>query len=195
MTAIRALDRHILSAGLRRSFGAGSAGGADAGGDEVGDLIEDFTDAIALVRPEAQRRRAKRLSEALGVSSRTRAGPVYVVPSGWLYFVSWGALEIAAPVAVLPMGGWIARTVSAGQAPNPAAGVGEVVAGDDYLGLLRRFYLGGAVATLSSLWPVDDEATRVFMERFHDRARSGEYGQAWLAARDALIEAGFPPGA
>ncbi len=72
-------------------------------------------------------------------------------------------------------------------------GIGKVDAGDDYLGLPRSFFLGGATAVLSSLWPVDDEGTRLFMERFHaDRAR-GSMAQAWLAARNQLRAAGHPP--
>jgi len=72
-------------------------------------------------------------------------------------------------------------------------GMGKVVAGDDLLGLARSFYLGGASAVVSSLWPVEDEATRLFMEVFHERSRGGEYGVAWLSARDAVKAKGFPP--
>lgn len=72
-------------------------------------------------------------------------------------------------------------------------GIGRAEAGDDYLGLPRSFFLGGADAVLSSLWPVDDEGTRLFMERFHaDRAR-GSLAQAWLAARNQLRGAGQLP--
>ena len=72
-------------------------------------------------------------------------------------------------------------------------GVGKVSAGDDFLGLSRSFYLGGARAVMNSLWPVYDKPTRRFMEVFHDRARGGEIGQAWIAARDVLRSEGFPP--
>ena len=72
-------------------------------------------------------------------------------------------------------------------------GMGQVVGGDELLGLARSFYLGGASAVVSSLWPVEDEATRVFMEVFHQRSRGGEYGVAWLAARDAVKAKGYPP--
>jgi hypothetical protein len=72
-------------------------------------------------------------------------------------------------------------------------GMGRVIAGDDLLGLTRSFYLAGASAVVSSLWPVDDEATRVFMEAFHERAGTGQYGSAWLAARDAVKAKGYPP--
>jgi len=61
------------------------------------------------------------------------------------------------------------------------------------LGLVRSFYLGGASAMLSSLWPVEDEATRGFMEVFHEKARSGDFGAAWIAAREAVKAKGFPP--
>lgn len=74
-------------------------------------------------------------------------------------------------------------------------GMGEVVSGDEILGLTRSFYLGGASSVVSSLWPVEDEATRLFMETFHARSRNGEYGAAWLAARDAVRARGFPPSA
>jgi len=72
-------------------------------------------------------------------------------------------------------------------------GMGRVAAGDDLVGLVRSFYLGGTEAILSSLWPVDDEATRLFMETYHAALKSGNYGAAWLAARDELKKRGFAP--
>ena len=74
-------------------------------------------------------------------------------------------------------------------------GMGQVVSGDELLGLARSFYLGGATLVLASLWPVDDTATKLFMETFHQRSREGDYGRAWLAARDAVRAKGFPPSA
>ena len=49
------------------------------------------------------------------------------------------------------------------------------------------------MSVVSSLWPVDDEGTSLFMRTFHAQARNGEYGKAWLAARDAVKAAGMPP--
>ena len=72
-------------------------------------------------------------------------------------------------------------------------GVGKATAGDDFLGLLRSFYLGGSVASLSSLWPVDDEGTQKFMRIFYENAKGGDFGAAWLAARDALNKENAPP--
>jgi CHAT domain-containing protein len=72
-------------------------------------------------------------------------------------------------------------------------GMGQVIDGDDLLGLVRSFYLGGAFAVLSSLWPVEDEATRLFMAVFHEKARNGDFGVAWIAAREAVRSQGFPP--
>ena len=223
---------------------------------------------------------------------------LYVVPRGGLYFVPWGALELDYPVAVLPLGGWLARDpvkvrvtrpaavagdpefngvfpqlpaarkeaeevgmiygvpslsgnaatedalrreVGAGvgvlhlathgffraerplssgvvlsgknkpefltasrlvESPLPAklvvlsaceTGLASATAGDDFLGLPRSFYLGGALAVVSSLWPVDDDGTQMFMRTFHERARNGDYGGGWLAARDKLKAAGAPP--
>jgi CHAT domain-containing protein len=72
-------------------------------------------------------------------------------------------------------------------------GRGQVVAGDDILGLVRSFYLGGTQTILSSLWPVDDVATQQFMEIFHTQSREGNFGDAWLAARDFLRNRGYAP--
>lgn len=74
-------------------------------------------------------------------------------------------------------------------------GMGQVASGDELLGLARSFYLGGASSVVSSLWPVDDEATRLFMETFHRQSRNGNYGGAWLAARDTVRAKGLPPSA
>jgi hypothetical protein len=76
-------------------------------------------------------------------------------------------------------------------------GVGKAVAGNDYLGLTRSFYLGGARTVLNSLWRVEDKGTQAFMTRFHAIALQGpvrgNYGAAWLGARDALKQQGYPP--
>ncbi len=76
-------------------------------------------------------------------------------------------------------------------------GVGRAVAGNDYLGLTRSFYLGGARTVLNSLWSVQDKGTQAFMTRFHAIAQTGpqrgDYGAAWLAARDAVKKLGYPP--
>jgi CHAT domain-containing protein/tetratricopeptide (TPR) repeat protein len=49
-------------------------------------------------------------------------------------------------------------------------GVGAVTAGEGVLGLARAFRTAGAGTTVMSLWPVDDEATRRFMQALY-RAR------------------------
>ena len=72
-------------------------------------------------------------------------------------------------------------------------GLGRTVAGDDMLGLVRSFYLGGTRTIVSSLWPVEDEGTQLFMEVFHRQAKSGDYGRAWVAARDRLKDKNFLP--
>ena len=71
-------------------------------------------------------------------------------------------------------------------------GLGQVISGDDLLGLNRSFYLGGTMTIVSSLWPVDDEPTKMFMEHFHQNIKDGNYGRAWIKARDALMQKGFP---
>jgi len=71
-------------------------------------------------------------------------------------------------------------------------GVGSAEAGDDFLGLVRSFYLGGSVGVVNSLWPVDDAGTRVFMEALHRNLPSGP-GTAWRIAKDETLKAGYPP--
>ena len=71
-------------------------------------------------------------------------------------------------------------------------GFGSAEAGDDFLGLVRSFYLGGSVGVVNSLWPVDDAGTRVFMEALHRNLPSGP-GTAWRIAKDETLKAGYPP--
>lgn len=237
------------------------------------------------------------VSAAVGIDKWPRAESIYVVPSGDLFFIPWGAVVEGAAVAVLPTGSWILRergarreetavvvgdpafgglmpqlrgarveaarvaaiyrvrpllAANATEAAVRAAvasgsnvlhvathgtfdadhplrsaiyltgrdgkaaaltaaqlfekplqarlvvlsacetGVGRVVAGDDFLGLVRSFYLGGSSTVVNSLWPVEDEGTRLFMETFHANLRGGRYGAAWTAARDATKAAGHP---
>ena len=72
-------------------------------------------------------------------------------------------------------------------------GAGQAVAGDDFLGLARSFYLSGTLSVVNSLWPIDDAGTKAFMEAFHSVAKGGDYGKAWLTARDKLRTEGYPP--
>lgn len=257
-----------------------------------------FNAAIPGRDPDVQRSTLKGLAEALDPPSWGAVRSVYFVPSGDFHFIPWGGLDLGFPVAVLPTGGWLARSSTppaatphavvvgdpafggvlpqlpgareeavevsrcygtsallGGRAtenelrnqvgrgvdvlhlathalydpvyplqsalfltdgrravpltaeglferPLPArmvvlsaceTGMGQVIEGDEMLGLVRSFYLGGALAALSSLWPVEDEPTQVFMEVFHEKARSGDFGAAWVAARDTVKAKGFPP--
>jgi len=64
-------------------------------------------------------------------------------------------------------------------------GVGQVQSGEGMLGLRRSFEVAGARTLITSLWPVDDEATRAFMAALYE-ARLGR----GLSSADAMREAG-----
>ena len=238
---------------------------------EMAVLINEFMATVHSNNLEHQKTVLSDMLLALAVPDWHQSEAVYVVPSGSLHFIPWGALEIGFPVAVLPTGGWVSR-VSVNKFNNPTAvilgdpefgglfpqlpgareetiavaknygsspligkkateqelrnqagkgvdvlhlathalydpiaplqssllltdgenavpltaealfrhplkasvvvlsacetGMGEVIAGDDLLGLTRSFYLGGSRVVVSSLWPVEDKATRLFMEIF-----------------------------
>jgi len=265
---------------------------------EMATLIKKFMVTVRSNNIERQKTVLNDMLLALAVPDWLQSEAVYVVPSGNLHFIPWGALEIGFPVAVLPTGGWVSR-VSVEKFNNPTAaivgdpefgglfpqlpgareetiavaknygsspltgkkateqelrkqvgqgvdvlhlathalydpiaplqssllltdgknavpltaealfrhplkasvvvlsacetGMGEVIAGDDLLGLTRSFYLGGSRVVVSSLWPVEDKATRLFMEIFHKESLNGNYGLAWLRARDELKQKGYPP--
>jgi hypothetical protein len=59
-------------------------------------------------------------------------------------------------------------------------GVGSLREGEGVYGLRRAFFLAGARALLTTLWSVDDAATRRFMERFYELYLDG------MPARQAL---------
>ena len=73
-------------------------------------------------------------------------------------------------------------------------GLGKTLAGEDLQGLTRSFYLGGSLAVLSSLWPVEDEGARQFMNEFYRQFQNTKrFDQAWLAARNSLRNSGASP--
>lgn len=269
-------------------------------GGQLKNLLDSFQSTIADANQDQQRQALVLIQQALAVSTWPRADEVYFVPSGHSHFIPWGALDMSVPVAVLPTGGWIARSplalsssaraaiigdpefggllpqlpgareearsvsaiyaapaliggaatekdmrqrvgkgvdvlhfathalfdpvypmqsaliMSNGKQAVPLTaeqlfaqplaarlvilsacetGMGRVIGGDELLGLARSFYLGGASSVVSSLWPVDDDASRLFMETFHQQSRNGSYGRAWLEARNAVRSKGFPPSA
>ncbi|UCC71645.1 MAG: CHAT domain-containing protein [Gemmatimonadota bacterium] len=64
--------------------------------------------------------------------------------------------------------------------------------GDDWVGLVRAFLYAGAHSVLASLWPVDDRATALLMERFYTGLEGGRSKARSLAdaQRSMLREAG-----
>ncbi len=130
--------------------------------------------------------------------------------AGVLHLATHGIFDAAQPLrsSIYLTDGAVAEPLTAAELfadPLPArlvvlsaceTGLGEAVAGDDFLGLARSFYLGGARAVVNSLWTVDDVATARFMAVFHETLRgTDDAGAAWLNARNVLRDEGFPPSA
>ncbi|MFN8588347.1 MAG: CHAT domain-containing tetratricopeptide repeat protein [Candidatus Eisenbacteria bacterium] len=69
-------------------------------------------------------------------------------------------------------------------------GIGEALAGEGTLALERAFRVAGARATLATLWPVDDAATRDWMSRFYAAGGRFERGRHGPAAAAAARRAG-----
>lgn len=63
-------------------------------------------------------------------------------------------------------------------------GLGETAGGEGVLGLQRAFQIAGAKSTITTLWSIPDEPTRILMERFYENHWSKKMGKL-----DALIEA------
>ena len=266
--------------------------------DEFAEHLTVFRTDDPVRMADEQRAAGKALRAGLAVDGWGAETLLYIVPSGPLYQVPWGALDLDVPVVVLPTGGWVTRSTKTFTATKAASVIGDpelggkfkplpgareealsisrlyrtnaligsnatesrlradvgdgvdilhiaahgifnaadpllsaiiltdgsgpkeltaarlfekplraklvilsacetggggAEAGDDFLGLARSFYIGGALAMLNSLWPVYDIPTRQFMEEFHRYAVDGDYGRAWLKARDLLKAQGLPP--
>jgi CHAT domain-containing protein len=71
--------------------------------------------------------------------------------------------------------------LSACQTAPGAGALADVPAGDDWVGLVQAFLYSGAANVLATLWPVEDQATARFMERFYRGLRSGRTEAAALA--------------
>ena len=67
-------------------------------------------------------------------------------------------------------------------------GAGVVAAGEELFGLRRAFQIAGARTVIVSLWPVDDETTRLWMDAVY-RARFVENASTATAIRSATVKA------
>lgn len=74
-------------------------------------------------------------------------------------------------------------------------GMGKAMSGDDFVGITRSFYLGGAKTILYSLRKVDDMSTSTFMGELHKEAQAQKLNfiDAAFLARKKMIEKGFSP--
>jgi len=92
-------------------------------------------------------------------------------------------LRLAAQLVVL----------SACQTGLAAGAVTDVPAGDDWVGLTRAFLSAGAERVMGSLWPVQDRATALLMERFYEGyAADADPARALAAAQRALLASPAP---
>jgi CHAT domain-containing protein/Tfp pilus assembly protein PilF len=66
-------------------------------------------------------------------------------------------------------------------------GAGVVAAGEELFGLRRAFQIAGARTVIVSLWPVDDETTRLWMDAVY-RARFLEHASTAKAIRAATVK-------
>jgi CHAT domain-containing protein/tetratricopeptide (TPR) repeat protein len=78
--------------------------------------------------------------------------------------------------------------LSACQTGLASGAVSDVPAGDDWVGLVRAFLTAGARQVLATLWPVEDRATAVLMERFYKRyAADGDARHALTMAQRSML--------
>jgi CHAT domain-containing protein len=89
----------------------------------------------------------------------------------------------AEEIACLPLDGVRLATLSACE-----TGLGQTAGGEGLLGLQRAFQVSGVRTTIASYWKVDDQVTRVLMERFYRNIASRPAGEP-AAMLDALREA------
>jgi CHAT domain-containing protein len=77
-------------------------------------------------------------------------------------------------------------------------GLGQVAGGEGVLGLQRAFQTAGARSVISSLWCVDDEATKSLMTLFYEKAWSPKEklsrAEAMRKAQVILLHEGFKRG-
>lgn len=96
-------------------------------------------------------------------------------PSELLYFNDLSALPLRAELVVL----------SACE-----TSLGRLAPGETVLSLASAFTAAGARSTLTSLWPVDDEATRLLMEAFYANIAKGECRTKALAMAQHDMQTG-----
>lgn len=90
--------------------------------------------------------------------------------------------------AALPLGATLV-TLSACE-----TGLSRVAPGDDLVGLVRGFLLGGARHVMASLWTVDDASTAELMKSVYAGLIDGQRpARALQAAQSALARAGHHP--
>jgi CHAT domain-containing protein/tetratricopeptide (TPR) repeat protein len=96
---------------------------------------------------------------------------------GWMSLYDFYGLELLAELVC----------VSACQ-----SGRSWVGAGDEIVGLARGFLHSGASNLVVSLWPVQDDSTALFMERFYRHLRSGTPAASALRAAQLELREDYP---
>ena len=160
----------VLPASRREVAAVGRLGGADV------QVLTGGAATEAAFRREAPRRRILHLA-TYGVLNKQN--PLFsfvdLAPGtgqdGRLEVHEVFGLQLAADLVVL----------SACQTGLGAGALGDVPAGDDWVGLTRAFLHAGAGSVVATLWPVDDWATAALMERFYESYRPGDDPSAALA--------------
>jgi CHAT domain-containing protein len=136
--------------------------------------------AEPLIGPEARYRTVReRLASAAVIHLATHGIVDGLSPLGSSILLADGATLTVAELLSLRMAADLV-VLSACQ-----TGTGTSPGGEELLGLARGLLAAGARAAVVSLWPVDDRATAVLMERFHHLYRRTR--DAASALRDAQL--------
>lgn len=71
-------------------------------------------------------------------------------------------------------------------------GLGQLLYGDEVIGLTRTLLASGAETIVSSLWMVPDESTALLMTRFYEELKAGNAPAAALRAASRSVREKFP---